>query len=194
MDTLSFRFAVAVIALSGQAVAIHCNVGYGESPPVCPLSADTLTPNMSSGQRGLKRDAGFSWPRECPSSYYCWEAVTTDIDIMKTFFDFAWDDYYNEYYVHACGGEYGTDAYKDPLEFYRGGDGKLVSRKELPGQVYRVNVTAPTTITGRGGTAEMDLRYVCTGNFCSSAINTLAGSAVVFAIALSVVTTATGVL
>lgn len=119
------------------------------------------------------RSAGFSWPRECPNTFYCWEAVTADIDIMKKFFDFAWDDYYNVYYVKACGGEYGTDQHHDLYHQYLDANGRRINRKLLPGQTYRVNITAPPTITGRGGTEEMDISYVCTGDFCSAATGLL---------------------
>lgn len=112
---------------------------------------------------------------------------------MKKLFDFAWDDYYHEYYVMACGGEYGSKTYEDLYQQYRGENGRLVDRKKLPGQKYRFNVTAPTTITGRGGTAEMDIKYVCGGDFCSSAARLQKWSVLIIAItATLVVTVATG--
>lgn len=112
---------------------------------------------------------------------------------MQMFFDFAWDDYYNEYYIKACGGEWGTDAHSDPYQFYYV-DGKRIPRKQLPGKVYRTNITTPETITGRGGTALMDIHYICRGNFCSGASFLLMSSALSVAALLTISASALSIL
>jgi hypothetical protein len=145
---------------------------------------------LPPGQRGLNRNFGFRWPRDCPHTDYCWEAVTGDVSKMQTFFDFAWDPYYIQYYVQACGGEWGTHTHEDPYQFYTV-NGRRTSRGALPGGVYRLNVTTPATITGRGGTALMDISYVCRGDFCSAAAGRFgrgAGGALALAAALTIAT------
>mmetsp|Transcript_7498 Transcript_7498/g.12597 ORF Transcript_7498/g.12597 Transcript_7498/m.12597 type:complete len:185 (+) Transcript_7498:192-746(+) len=116
------------------------------------------------GQRGKLRSAGVEWVRTCKHSKFCWEATTTDIESMKQLFDFPWDDYYEEYYLQGCSGDYGTERLWSPFIYTNQG----VHLQSTPEEVL-VNITLPDTITGRGGTVQMELKYSCFENFCSSA-------------------------
>lgn len=117
--------------------SINCNIGYG--------------------QRGRLRDDGIDWPRSCPDSTYCWEATTRDVSQMEKLIDseqFGWDTYYREYYIHGCGGAYGT-----PL---------LTPCQFIPIPKY-INITTPIELSGKGGTVPLHLKYCCNKDFCSSA-------------------------
>ena len=56
---------------------------------------------------------------------------------------------------HACSGDYGTDLKVNPFKV-----------KPVP-DIVKVNITTERTVTGRGGTVELDMIYACTKNFCS---------------------------
>lgn len=60
----------------------------------------------------------------------------------------------------ACGGEWGTNKLIDPS------GGHYSNTVNPPFKPGKVNVTAPDTITGRGGTVLMDINYICYGDFC----------------------------
>lgn len=128
------------------------------------VNNDPLVCTAGYGQRGMMRSAGVEWIRTCKHSKFCWEATTTDIESMKMLFDFPWDDYYDEYYLQGCSGDYGTERLWSPLYYTSNG----VVLQSFPDEVA-INVTVPPSITGRGGTVEMYMQYSCTKNFCSSA-------------------------
>lgn len=115
------------------------------------------------GQRGLLRQDGFSWPRTCPAASYCWEAVTADIASIDRLFTFHWDPYYYQFYVRACGGEFGTLPTSPPASEF--------------------NLTVPVDILGKGGQETMTLRYTCGLDLCSGALR--ASSMTAASIALS---------
>lgn len=64
----------------------------------------------------------------------------------------------------GCGGAFGTDPLVDPLSSSITPDGRVPNLKK--GQIVTMNVTTPRTITGRGGTSELNLNYVCIMDFC----------------------------
>ena len=124
---------------------------------------NTIRCFIALGQRGKLNEESVSWTRECPpSSRYCFEAVTSDIEQMMHLFDFQWDPYYAQFYVRSCGGDYGTPTDWRPFK----GKPKIWKTKE--GYV-KVNITAPNLITGQGGLETLDLHYVCRKNLCSKA-------------------------
>ena len=123
---------ICLLALLRRTLPIKCLIGYG--------------------QRGLLRQDGISWPRTCPSATYCWEAVTSDISIIDKLFSFYWDPYYYQFYVRACGGEFGTLPTSPPASQF--------------------NVTVPVDIVGKGGQEIMTLRYSCEFDLCSNALRT----------------------
>jgi hypothetical protein len=103
---------------------------------------------ISWGQRGTHHSSHISWRRNCPRTGYCFEASTTDITKVKRLFDFPWNEYYYQYYIRGCGGDYGTP--------------ELLTSKPM-----KVNITAEKTVTGHGGSAVFDLQYACHSDFCS---------------------------
>jgi len=52
----------------GKVVPIKCIVGYG--------------------QRGLKNSNEITWTRDCRNTDYCWEAVTTNMDVMSNLVEY----------------------------------------------------------------------------------------------------------
>ncbi len=145
----------------------------------CLWKVETIKCLIGYGQRGLMFQNEISWTRTCPQTKYCFEAVTTDIQKVKTLIDYPWvsdlldvlqiysffdanqDSYYSEYFVRSCGGDFGTALDYHP---YRG---KPKSIRTTPGAV-KLNITAPVIITGHGGREQMDLGYICRRDLCSS--------------------------
>ena len=135
-----------MLGILRRVVPIKCIIGYG--------------------QRGLLRQDGTSWPRTCPAASYCWEAVTSDIAIIDKLFTFHWDPYYYQFYVRACGGEFGTLPTSPPASEF--------------------NLTVPVDIVGKGGQETMTLRYSCGFDLCSDARR--ASSVALVSFAMSVIT------
>lgn len=69
---MSRLLLVVLLVLSSIELAnsIKCFIGYGE--------------------RGLKSKHEIVWTRDCPSTLYCWEVVTTDITKVQQLIDFPW--------------------------------------------------------------------------------------------------------
>ena len=112
------------------------------------------------GQRGLGYSNELLWPRTCPHSMYCFEAVTTNMKLVDQLIDYPWDDYYDQYFIRGCGGSFGT---ANDIHPYRGNPTNFRTTLGL----VKINVTTPHEVTGKGGTALMDLKYICRRNFCS---------------------------
>ena len=117
------------------------------------------------GQRGLLRDEGISWPRTCPTATYCWEAVTTDIAAIEKLFTFHWDPYYYQFYVRACGGDFGTLGTNQPPSTF--------------------NISVPVDITGKGGAEFLQLNYACGSDLCSDAVSMLSLSLTALGVSLA---------
>ncbi len=123
-------------------------------PLVAPIKC-----HIAVGQRGRLYENGITWERNCPHTKYCIEVITTNIKVVQKLFDYPFDNYYNEFYARTCGGDLGT-----PLDYhpYRNNP---QARDPFLGLV-KINVTTPITITGKGGTEEMTVKYICRRDLC----------------------------
>eukprot|EP01038_Epipyxis_sp_PR26KG_P007354 gene7354-10024_t len=122
--------------------------------------SDPIKCRIGYGQRGLLRSDEIGWVRTCPNTNYCFEAVTTDIKKVQKLIDYPWDSYYSQYFIHSCGGDYGTDIHYDPYI------GRPKSVRKFG--VVKINITTPHIITGHGGTELLLLKYFCKKDLCSS--------------------------
>mmetsp|Transcript_38572 Transcript_38572/g.39260 ORF Transcript_38572/g.39260 Transcript_38572/m.39260 type:complete len:173 (-) Transcript_38572:451-969(-) len=126
---------------------------------------DTIKCNVGYGQRGRYHESGLDWPRICPTTSYCWEATTRDISQMKRLFDptlFNWDSYYRRFYIHGCGGDYGTPLRSPCLVVPR----PLFMNITTTG----TNSAGPPAGDQEGSTELLSLNYCCTSDFCSDSI------------------------
>lgn len=128
-------------------------------PPSLPITC-----RIGYGQRGLKQSGGIEWPRNCPDATYCWEARTDDKALADGLLTYHWDDYYDEYFVRGCAGDYGTDKLRAPAS--------------------KFNLSLPVDIKGKGGVALVRLGYACRMNMCSDAQTTRRLSALPLGLAL----------
>lgn len=69
MNTPTTLFLI-VVSILMVVTSLKCKIGYG--------------------QRGLMYQNEISWTRTCPDAEYCFEAVTTDIAIMRRLFEYPW--------------------------------------------------------------------------------------------------------
>lgn len=137
------QLAILILIVSFHIVEpLYCHIGYG--------------------QRGKLHENGITWDRECPKAKYCFEVVTSDIEVAKHLIDYSWDSYYSLYYFRSCGGDYGT-----PIEYHPFRN-KAQNIRKYSRQI-KLNITTPVTITGEGGSAQLELNYICRKNFCSDA-------------------------
>jgi hypothetical protein len=137
MSRVAPAIVLLLLLMCGTVGTIKCPIGYG--------------------QRGLQHSNKIEWPRQCPLSSYCWEATTRERQDAARLFSFHWGDYYDQYFVRGCGGEFGTHP------------------TVPPDSVLNVSVL-PVDVKGKGGTAKMRLSYSCSKDMCSSATRTLAGA------------------
>lgn len=110
------------------------------------------------GQRGLLYESSVEYSHTCMDSTYCFEFYTKDIKVISGLIAYAWDEYYYEYFVRGCGGDYGTIPDWHPHNHVKG-----VRYKG----VISYNLTFDQELTGEGGTAEMLLAYTCRQSFCT---------------------------
>ena len=121
---------------------------------------------IGMGQRGKNYENGIGWTRECPRAKYCFEAVTLDSEKASRLFEYPWDSYYEQFYVRACGGDYGTNYTWHPYKLL-----PKATRHQLG--MVKLNVTTPKLITGQGGPenrVEMMLGYKCKVDLCEKRI------------------------
>jgi len=142
MKTFSLELIIIVLILMTNSIyTIQCIYGYG--------------------QRGVVYESGIEWVHNCPGVLYCFEAFTNNITAVINLIDYPWDQYYDQYYVRGCGGDYGT-----PKDFhpYRGKPNENDLRKD-PSQII-MNISTSQTITGQGGKAPFKLKYICRKDQC----------------------------
>jgi hypothetical protein len=132
---------MAILLIIGAVTAVICPIGYG--------------------QRGLKYHEIIAWERDCPNTDYCFEMQTQDREMMDRLIPFPWNDYYYEYYVRSCGGDYGM-----PLDYHPWRELGTGCR-DRPGCIFE-NLTFPVDINGKGGTGEFTLAYTCRHDYCDS--------------------------
>lgn len=127
-----------------------------------PKTAMGMRCYVGYGQRGLQYSSGIQWQKFCPNTRYCYEVVTDEIEKISKLFDYQWDEYYYQFWIRGCGGDFGLPAHfhkKDCLK--EGGENPYDMCKYIEGEGFKINVTVDGDLNSPGGTEEFDLNYIC---------------------------------
>jgi len=122
-----------------------------------------ITCKVGYGQRGLVYQEGIEWVHTCKDGFYCFEGFTTDVKSVSKMIDFPWrGDYYNEFYIRGCGGDYGT-----PYDWHPFKGNPVTYRAK---GFIKFNLTTPRDFQLFGGTYEFGLTFACRRDLCDKPV------------------------